>query len=82
MSSQKFSTDDQLLIVFSDISKLKNLEKMRGDFIGNVSHELRTPISVIKANSETLLTSKLIQDKNAIEFKGNPISKRENGYYS
>ena len=68
VSSQKFSTDDQLLIVFSDISKLKNLEKMRGDFIGNVSHELRTPISVIKANSETLLTSKLIQDKNAIEF--------------
>jgi len=68
VSSQKFSTDDQLLIVFSDISKLKNLEKMRGDFIGNVSHELRTPISVIKANSETLLTNKLIQDKNAIEF--------------
>ncbi|OUW10348.1 MAG: hypothetical protein CBD19_00260 [Gammaproteobacteria bacterium TMED159] len=68
VSSQKFSTDDQLLIVFNDISKLKNLEKMRGDFIGNVSHELRTPISVIKANSETLLTSKLIKDKNAIEF--------------
>lgn len=68
VSSQKFSTDDQLLIVFSDISKLKNLEKMRGDFIGNVSHELRTPISVIKANSETLLASKLIKDKNAINF--------------
>ena len=68
VSSQKFSTDDQLLIVFSDISKLKNLEKMRGDFIGNVSHELRTPISVIKANSETLLASKLIKDKNAIDF--------------
>ncbi len=68
VSSQKFSSDDQLLIVFSDISKLKNLEKMRGDFIGNVSHELRTPISVIKANSETLLASKLIKDKNAIDF--------------
>ena len=68
VSSQKFSTDDQLLIVFSDISKLKNLEKMRGDFIGNVSHELRTPISVIKANSETLLASNLIKDKNAIDF--------------
>ena len=68
VSSQKLSTDDQLLIVFSDISKLKNLEKMRGDFIGNVSHELRTPISVIKANSETLLASNLIKDKNAIDF--------------
>lgn len=68
VSSQKFSTDDQLLIVFSDISKLKNLEKMRGDFIGNVSHELRTPISVIKANSETLLASNLIKDKNAVDF--------------
>lgn len=68
VSSQKFSTDDQLLIVFSDISKLKNLEKMRGDFIGNVSHELRTPISVIKANSETLLASNLIKDNNAIDF--------------
>ena len=41
---------------------------MRGDFIGNVSHELRTPISVIKANSETLLASNLIKDKNAIDF--------------
>ena len=50
VSSQKFSNDNQLLIVFSDISKLKTLEKMREDFIGNVSHELER---LIKANSET-----------------------------
>ena len=68
VSSQKFSNDNQLLIVFSDISKLKTLEKMREDFIGNVSHELRTPISVIKANSETLLSTNLIKDENAINF--------------
>ena len=51
-----------MLVVFSDISKSKNFEKMREDFIGNVSHELRTPISVIQANVETLIENKLIKD--------------------
>ena len=62
VSAKKDDIRDELLIVFSDISKSKNLEKMREDFIGNVSHELRTPISVIKANAETLIKNKLIKD--------------------
>ena len=62
VSAKKDDIRDELLIVFSDISKSKNLEKMREDFIGNVSHELRTPISVIKANAETLINNKLIKD--------------------
>ena len=36
---------------------------MRRDFISNVSHELRTPVSVIMANSETLVDGAL-EDKN------------------
>ena len=62
VSAKKDDLRDEMLIVFSDISKSKNLEKMREDFIGNVSHELRTPISVIKANAETLIANKLIKD--------------------
>ena len=62
VSAKKDDIRDELLVVFSDISKSKNLEKMREDFIGNVSHELRTPISVIKANAETLINNKLIKD--------------------
>ena len=62
VSAKKDDVRDELLVVFSDISKSKNLEKMREDFIGNVSHELRTPISVIKANAETLINNKLIKD--------------------
>ena len=62
MSAKKDDLRDEMLIVFSDISKSKNLEKMREDFIGNVSHELRTPISVIQANAETLIENKLIKD--------------------
>ncbi|MDA9594936.1 HAMP domain-containing histidine kinase [SAR86 cluster bacterium] len=62
VSAKKDDIRDEMLIVFSDISKSKNFEKMREDFIGNVSHELRTPISVIKANAETLIENKLIKD--------------------
>ena len=74
VSAKKDDMRDELLIVFSDISKSKNLEKMREDFIGNVSHELRTPISVIKANAETLINNKLIKDDENAKFFTEAIS--------
>ena len=42
------------LIVFSDITKLKQLEKIRQDFVANVSHELKTPITSIVGFLETV----------------------------
>ena len=36
-----------LLLSFMDISRLKKLENLRSDFVGNVSHELKTPLSII-----------------------------------
>ena len=41
---------------------------MRRDFISNLSHELRTPVSVIRANSETLLDGALEDKKEAKIF--------------
>jgi two-component system phosphate regulon sensor histidine kinase PhoR len=41
---------------------------MRRDFISNLSHELRTPVSVIRANSETLIDSALDDKKQAKIF--------------
>jgi two-component system, OmpR family, phosphate regulon sensor histidine kinase PhoR len=41
--------------VFHDITRIKQLENIRKEFVANVSHELRTPLSIIKGYVETLL---------------------------
>ncbi len=46
----------------NDIDRLKKLEKVRTEFLGNVSHELRTPIFAIQGYIETLLNG-AIDDK-------------------
>lgn len=38
-----------------DIARLRKLERVRTEFLGNVSHELRTPIFAIQGMLETLL---------------------------
>lgn len=55
-------TDGAVVLVVLDVTEIRRLERVRRDFVANVSHELRTPISVIKANSETLLDGAL-EDK-------------------
>src|SRR5258705_8560446 len=43
------------ILVFHDLTRLKQLESARKEFVANVSHELRTPLSLIKGYVETLL---------------------------
>lgn len=43
------------VLVFHDLTRLKQLENLRKEFVANVSHELRTPLSLIKGYVETLL---------------------------
>ena len=43
-----------VILVFRDLSQLKQLESVRRDFVANVSHELKTPLANIKLYSETL----------------------------
>src|ERR1700678_2050267 len=43
------------ILVFHDLTRLKQLERTREVFVANVSHELRTPLSLIKGYVETLL---------------------------
>jgi two-component system phosphate regulon sensor histidine kinase PhoR len=44
-----------IVLVFHDLTRLKQLESLRKEFVANVSHELRTPLSLIKGYVETLL---------------------------
>ncbi len=43
------------VFVFHDLTRIKQLENLRKEFVANVSHELRTPLSLIKGYVETLL---------------------------
>jgi two-component system phosphate regulon sensor histidine kinase PhoR len=46
---------DGAIIVFHNLTRLRQLEAVRQEFVANVSHELRTPLSLIKSAAETLI---------------------------
>ena len=46
--------EKRIVIVLHNITKIKQLEKVKADFVANVSHELRTPLTAIKGFVETL----------------------------
>ena len=48
-----------ILLLFQDLSRQRQIESMRRDFISNVSHELRTPLAALKALTETLQSGAL-----------------------
>ena len=58
------------MVVFHDITRLKQLENVRKDFVANVSHELRTPLAVIKGYVETLLDEEPPTAETAKQFLG------------
>ena len=57
-----------VLIVIHDVTRLRQLENARRDFVANVSHELKTPITSIKGFVETLLEGAMSDPKHAGEF--------------
>ncbi|MDB4120548.1 ATP-binding protein [Gammaproteobacteria bacterium] len=64
----KAKSTQELILVVHETTQLRQMDSMRRDFISNLSHELRTPVSVIKANSETLLNGALEDKKDAKIF--------------
>ncbi len=58
------------LVVFTDVTEVRRLERVRRDFVSNVSHELRTPLAGIRAASETLAEGAIDDPEAAREFVG------------
>lgn len=56
------SNKGEIVVTLHDITKARNLENTKRDFVTNVSHELRTPLTAIKGFVETLEES--IDDEN------------------
>jgi two-component system phosphate regulon sensor histidine kinase PhoR len=56
------------LLVFHDVTELKQLDDVRRDFVANVSHELRTPLSGVKSVIETLQGGAVEDPKTARDF--------------
>jgi len=53
-SATALTAGGEIVLIFSDISELKAVQRLKRDFVVNVSHELRTPLTAIKGFVETL----------------------------
>lgn len=62
------SKTNEILLLFQDLTEVRNLQTMRKELIGNISHDLRTPITGIKAMVETLRDGALDNKGTAKDF--------------
>ncbi len=55
--------NNEIVILFHDITRQKEMEIIKKEFVSNVSHELRTPLTAIKGFVETLEEDEKEKDK-------------------
>ena len=70
-----------ILLVLNDVTRLRQLENMRQDFVANVSHEIKTPLTAIKGFVETLIHNPF-DDLNEVRRFLNIIEKHVNRLHS
>lgn len=58
---------EEIVIILQDITRFKQLETLKKEFIANISHELRTPLTAIKGFIETMEEEEKIQNIRYLE---------------
>jgi two-component system phosphate regulon sensor histidine kinase PhoR len=56
------------LLMFQDLTEMRNLQTTRRELIGNISHEFRTPLAGIKAMADTLRDGAVDEKETAMDF--------------
>ena len=59
-----------VLVILRDVTRLRQLERLRRDFVANVSHELKTPVTSIQGFVETLREGAVKDPEKADRFLG------------
>ena len=62
MTATFFSAEPVVLVVYQDVSALKEAEALKDQFIGLATHELRTPVTILTGYANRLL-SRVAQEK-------------------
>ena len=58
------------VLAFRDVTKEREIDQMKTDFVSSVSHELKTPLTSIKAFTTTILSDVNMTDKTRRQFLG------------
>ena len=68
--------DEGALVVIQDLTRTRQLEGVRRDFVANVSHELKTPLTNMRGFAEPLADGELAVEQSA-EFAGRILANVE-----